>query len=207
MQLNYKEQLADSRWLQKKAEILIRDNYTCQKCGIKSHLNVHHKHYESGKLAWEYPDEVLVTLCRDCHENEHEIVPYPKVGKIYKFHHSDYENDMLCYFVDNKRKYVYLFGVDNGAYGTPYIFSVPMNDFVMRFRNSSLSFDDKSIEYDSYTVKSFLLALEELGEKPNGNIPSHPLYPNDTHFAFTLTKIKETINMRKDILNAINNTK
>ena len=83
--MNYKEQLADSRWLQKKAEILIRDNYTCQKCGAKSHLNVHHKHYESGKLAWEYP--------------------------------------------------------------------------------------------------------------------------NDTHFAFTLTKIKETINMRKDILNAINNTK
>ena len=110
-------------------------------------LNVHHKYYESGKLAWEYPDDVLVTLCRDCHENEHEIVPYPKVGKIYKFHHSDYENDMLCYFVDNKRKYVYLFGIDNGAYGTPYIFSVPMNDLVMRFRNSSLSFDDKILAF------------------------------------------------------------
>lgn len=207
MQLSYKEQLADSRWLQKKADILIRDNYTCQKCGAKSHLNVHHKEYKSGKLAWEYPDEVLVTLCRECHENEHKIVPYPKVGNFYKYYHSDYENDMLCYFVDNKRNCVYLFGVDNGAYGTPYIFSVPMGDFAMGFRNLSLPFDDNSIGFDSYTVKSFLLAYEELEKNPNGNIPSHPLYPNDTHFAFTLAKIREAISMRKDILNAINNTK
>ena len=56
-------------------------------------------------------------------------------------------------------------------------------------------------------ISGIIFALEELLKNPNGNIPSHPLYPNDTHFAFTLTKIKETINMRKDILNAINNTK
>lgn len=205
--MNYKEQLADSRWLQKKAEILIRDNYTCQKCGAKSHLNVHHKHYESGKLAWEYPDDVLVTLCRDCHENEHDIVPCPKVGKFYKYHHSDYENDMLCYYVDNKRDYVCLFGVDNGAYGTPYIFYVSTSDFAMRFRNSSLGFDDNSDEYDSYTIKSFSLAYRVLKKKPNVNIPANPLYPIDTHFAVTMSKIKETINMRKDVLKAINNTK
>ena len=35
-------------------------------------LNVHHKHYIKGKMAWEYSDNVLVTLCPTCHKSEHE---------------------------------------------------------------------------------------------------------------------------------------
>ena len=35
-------------------------------------LNIHHKYYQEGKMAWEYPDEALETLCWPCHENIHK---------------------------------------------------------------------------------------------------------------------------------------
>ena len=34
-------------------------------------LHVHHQYYQHGKLAWEYPDEALITLCWHCHERLH----------------------------------------------------------------------------------------------------------------------------------------
>ena len=119
--MEYKQQLADSRWLKKKNEILERDNYTCQHCGRTSNLNVHHLSYEKGKLAWDYPNEKLITLWVDCHENEHNIVTYPKIGKFYTYHHSDYWNDMICFYIDRKRNQIGLFGVDCGGYGTAYV--------------------------------------------------------------------------------------
>lgn len=38
-------------------------------------LQVHHKHYIIGRKAWEYEDEVLVTLCQDCHSKVHKYLP------------------------------------------------------------------------------------------------------------------------------------
>lgn len=161
MNLSYKEQLADREWLKKKNEILERDNYTCQKCGATSHLNVHHKYYNESKLAWEYPEEALITLCADCHENEHRIVVQPKVGKFFCLDHSDFTNDMLCYHIDNRNKLVYLFGVDNGAFGTAYIEIMPLNLFLGRCYNSSL-FKGEVDDWYNYNGCSFCLALEEL---------------------------------------------
>lgn len=34
-------------------------------------LHVHHRYYQIDKLAWEYPDEALITLCWNCHELLH----------------------------------------------------------------------------------------------------------------------------------------
>lgn len=34
-------------------------------------LHVHHNYYQQGKLAWEYPDDALSTLCWSCHEELH----------------------------------------------------------------------------------------------------------------------------------------
>lgn len=40
-------------------------------------LHIHHKYYVKNLLAWEYPDEALITLCFDCHENLHKDQTIP----------------------------------------------------------------------------------------------------------------------------------
>ena len=70
--MTYKEQLNDPRWKAKSKEIKLRDDDTCQICGKKRKLNVHHVAYDHERLAWEYSDECLLTLCKDCHTYEHE---------------------------------------------------------------------------------------------------------------------------------------
>ena len=133
--MTYKEQLADSRWLKRKFPILERDNFKCTKCGSTNNLNVHHIRYIPNLMAWEYPDESLITLCQHCHEREHNIVSYPKVGNFYCYQHSDFENDMLCYHIDTNREIVYLFGIDNGAFGTPQFDFLSINEFMQKFIN------------------------------------------------------------------------
>jgi hypothetical protein len=34
-------------------------------------LHIHHKYYQEGLLAWEYPSQSLITLCEQCHEEIH----------------------------------------------------------------------------------------------------------------------------------------
>ena len=71
--MEYKEQLKDQRWKDRRREILVRDSFRCQKCYHKSHHNhVHHVVYEHGRMAWEYEDEYLITLCQTCHQKEHD---------------------------------------------------------------------------------------------------------------------------------------
>lgn len=155
--MKYKEQLADSRWLQKKTEILIRDNYSCRKCGAKSNLNVHHLSYEEGKLAWEYQNEKLITLCKKCHEKEHNIVSYPIVGSFYKYYHSDYTDYVVCYHVDKYKELVYLFGVDDGSgYGDGWFLCLTFNEYFSKCANWILS---SNIEEDYY-LGGLLLAYE-----------------------------------------------
>ena len=70
---SYKDQLKDKRWKKLANKIRKRDNYTCQKCGSHKHLQVHHKKYIKGRLAWEYDESNLVTLCSECHKEIHNI--------------------------------------------------------------------------------------------------------------------------------------
>lgn len=68
----YEELLKDPRWLKKRLHILNTKGYTCLKCGSKDNLQVHHLYYEKNKNGkwknpWDYPDEALVVLCKDCH--------------------------------------------------------------------------------------------------------------------------------------------
>ncbi len=73
MAKTYQELLRDPLWQRRKSEILNRDNFTCTACGNKEKtLHVHHIEYWSGRKPWEYPDDMLVTLCEDCHEKEHD---------------------------------------------------------------------------------------------------------------------------------------
>jgi len=69
----YSEKLRDPRWQKKRLNILNRDDWTCQNCGDKeATLHVHHMVYERDNEPWEYDDNILVTLCESCHENEKE---------------------------------------------------------------------------------------------------------------------------------------
>lgn len=68
---DYAQKLKDPRWQRKRLEILERDEWTCQKCAdSESTLVVHHRRYLANTEPWDYPDDLLVTLCEDCHESE-----------------------------------------------------------------------------------------------------------------------------------------
>jgi hypothetical protein len=69
--MTYKEKLLNPKWQKKRLEIFQRDNYACQCCGDKENtLNVHHRRYLKVESPWDYPDNLLVTLCVSCHEEE-----------------------------------------------------------------------------------------------------------------------------------------
>lgn len=70
--MTYKEQLQDIRWLNLRAQVIRRDFGVCQNCMGSRHLNVHHKEYIAGRMAWEYPKAMLITLCNRCHHLWHE---------------------------------------------------------------------------------------------------------------------------------------
>lgn len=71
--MTYQEQLRDPRWQKRKSQICNRDNWACKSC-TKSDvtLHVHHIFYFSFLMAWDYPNDLLITLCMDCHEKEKE---------------------------------------------------------------------------------------------------------------------------------------
>jgi 5-methylcytosine-specific restriction endonuclease McrA len=80
----YIELLRDPRWQKKRLEIMQRDNFTCQLCGdTESPLNVHHKYYMYDKTPWEYPSNLLITLCEHCHKieesNKYIVLDFTKV--------------------------------------------------------------------------------------------------------------------------------
>jgi hypothetical protein len=65
--MTYSEKLKDPRWQRKRLDILKRDDFTCRDCGaINKTLHVHHCHYDGGD-PWKANDDVLLTLCEDCH--------------------------------------------------------------------------------------------------------------------------------------------
>lgn len=71
---NYSELLRDPRWQKIRLLVFERDNWLCTKCKKGSlELHAHHTYYETGKSPWEYPPSSIITLCDDCHINEHNL--------------------------------------------------------------------------------------------------------------------------------------
>ncbi len=79
--MTYQEQLEDERWKFKRDEILRLDGHKCQYCKTDKKLNVHHTYYVKDRLAWEYPNHALITLCLNCHELAHERIKSAKFNK------------------------------------------------------------------------------------------------------------------------------
>lgn len=70
--MDYKEQIKSPKWQKRRLEIMNRDNFTCQLCGdTETMLNVHHLSYHQDRNIWDYEDWELMTLCENCHKDEH----------------------------------------------------------------------------------------------------------------------------------------
>ncbi len=50
-------------------QILERDGWRCQVCGSMQHLQVHHLKFRS--KSGDNVEQNLITLCAECHEQEH----------------------------------------------------------------------------------------------------------------------------------------
>jgi 5-methylcytosine-specific restriction endonuclease McrA len=61
--------LAADSYRQLCREILQRDGWRCQNCGIQENLQVHHKEFRSH--LGEDCEENLITLCLSCHGRVH----------------------------------------------------------------------------------------------------------------------------------------
>lgn len=73
--MKYSDQLQTPEWKEKRMQILKRDFFACTACGSSKNLQVHHKQYNRGKMAWEVPNSYLTTLCQQCHTKEHQEKP------------------------------------------------------------------------------------------------------------------------------------
>ena len=94
----YRKALKSPKWKAKRQLILKRDNYKCAVCECKANLHVHHKYDLEGKMPWEVPDSCLVTLCKTCHEKEHEgknIQSFIRRKKVPKKKKKDKQYDLL----------------------------------------------------------------------------------------------------------------
>jgi hypothetical protein len=65
--------------------VIRRDQYLkdygtgCVSCGTNLNPHVHHKCYQNGRAYWDYPDEYLEVLCKECHKGFHATIPITKL--------------------------------------------------------------------------------------------------------------------------------
>ncbi len=65
--------LKSEAWKRKRYVVLKRDNWRCVYCGGRA-TQVHHKRYAKYNIGKE-PIEWLVSVCKSCHEKEHDLYP------------------------------------------------------------------------------------------------------------------------------------
>jgi hypothetical protein len=70
--MTYSEKLRDPRWQRKRLSIMQRDGWQCRNCdAVEKTLTVHHFLYSGD--PWETEDNLLITLCEDCHKQRQEF--------------------------------------------------------------------------------------------------------------------------------------
>jgi|SRR5690606_31870032 len=81
----YGELLFRPEWRAKREEILNRDK-SCVVCTSSKDLQVHHRQYHfilregKFKFPWDYPNNLLVTLCESCHKRGHSKYEVPTIN-------------------------------------------------------------------------------------------------------------------------------
>lgn len=88
---DYSGQLLRPEWRAFRLKVLERDGNACVVCRGTKRLQAHHKKYEYGKMAWEYPMSNFVTLCENCHSAHHDL----QDGEI----HQDPDGPLFYYLV------------------------------------------------------------------------------------------------------------
>lgn len=80
----YAERLLDPRWQQLRLRVFERDEWTCRNCGsISKTLNAHHVQYHPyAEGPWDYDIQTIITLCSDCHSEEHTGIDAAKANVI-----------------------------------------------------------------------------------------------------------------------------
>ena len=73
--------LRSTEWEAKREQALSRDNYKCASCSSPA-TEVHHMS-DYGKIPLE-PLTSLVSLCRYCHQLQHDVHGYPNTLEEYK---------------------------------------------------------------------------------------------------------------------------
>ena len=68
----YERYLLTAQWKAKAEARKQIDNYTCQMCGRREDLQVHHLTYHN--IMREDVQKDLVTLCGDCHRRVHRMM-------------------------------------------------------------------------------------------------------------------------------------
>ena len=110
---SYSDLLRDPRWSAKRCRIIRRAGAKCEDCGkAGERLEVHHCYYRYGRYPWQYPDAVLLALCRGCHESRAEIelewrgfMPRLKVRELRELQST---LDKCLYWFDRQRLFAFL---------------------------------------------------------------------------------------------------
>ncbi|GCD78008.1 hypothetical protein JCM31826_14900 [Thermaurantimonas aggregans] len=80
---SYGALLLHPEWKKCRERILARDFRKCRNCGSPDELEVHHRQYHfylsQNKYAepWNYPDHLMITLCKRCHARGHQLFQVP----------------------------------------------------------------------------------------------------------------------------------
>ena len=75
----YDKYIKTKKWQKKRSKRFKIDNFTCQRCGSKKNLDVHHLTYDNFRNEDVYRD--LITLCRSCHSKIEQEKKQANVGK------------------------------------------------------------------------------------------------------------------------------
>jgi 5-methylcytosine-specific restriction endonuclease McrA len=95
---NYLQQLNNIEWKQKRVLILERDSNKCNNCENINNLNIHHTLYFDNKKLWDYDEQYLITLCKDCHQEEHKNFGIGNFKRSVKYYH-----DIQKKIIDNNK--------------------------------------------------------------------------------------------------------
>lgn len=139
--IDYKEQVNDPRWVERSREIMKRDNFTCQLCGkSNTKLNVHHIKYIKGKDYWDYPEELLMTVCEVCHQKIHGKYNFKKTLTKNNTRNRDKSKNVIFKSLFTKDKFYGL------SYNTQVVLSLLIWDAIKSNYSNTSEFWEKQRE-------------------------------------------------------------